>query len=118
VGSQDPDSLPYFGPNFENPRSSFEHFFRIWADHLGATLNGSTDTTARRERRFVQAPSPRTDRLLGGLMAFLPFCMALVALGLIFVGLIILCPAAALVASGLLVARVAWVMDQGQGGKQ
>jgi hypothetical protein len=51
-------------------------------------------------------------------MQFLPFCMALVALGLIFVGLIILCPAAALVASGLLVARVAWVMDQGQGGKQ
>jgi hypothetical protein len=46
-------------------------------------------------------------------MNFLPFAMGLVALALIFVGLVLLCPAASLVAAGLLIGRVAFVMDQG-----
>ncbi len=46
-------------------------------------------------------------------MNFLPLAMGLVALVLIFVGLVLLCPAASLVAAGLLLGRVAFVMDQG-----
>ena len=46
-------------------------------------------------------------------MNLLPFLMGLVSLAMIFVGLLLLCPAAALVAAGLLIGRVAFVLDQG-----
>ena len=46
-------------------------------------------------------------------MQFIPFFMGLVALVLTFIGLVLLCPAAALVGAGLLLGRVAFVMDQG-----
>ncbi len=46
-------------------------------------------------------------------MNLLPLCMGFVALAFIFVGLVLLCPAAALVAAGLLLGRIAFVMDQG-----
>jgi hypothetical protein len=45
--------------------------------------------------------------------SLLPFFMGLVALAFVFVGLVLLCPAAALVGAGLLLGRVAFVMDQG-----
>ena len=46
-------------------------------------------------------------------MNLLPLLMGLVSLAMIFVGLVLLCPAAALVGAGLLVGRVAFVLDQG-----